>query len=501
MSLTFPPPKPTLPPNKAVLDRRNKYGYKVSTKLAENRKQRRAIEEYLYLTDKIVLPENRYLHREQRQDVYRCKEYGDRLAAKYENLATLYYALKEGMGIYAEFFNPETKQTKWQFEGYIFSKHRLDAVWNWRKSLKIRHRYATYLTTATDEQSRLLCQHYQPIHLTLTVPHTNGLFKGKRFYGDEVIQLFNLMRKHRIWKKYIYAGEYGLETTRSKDHGLHIHLHSLILQYPEYTVNEVRTAIAELWSRIVEQPALSHYETLFTYERDKNGKVIYERDKRGNVVYEHDREGKIIYERDKTGKVSAKKKKQKRYINPGVSDLKEYMDAVMECIKYHFKPGCLQKQDGQYDMELIMEILDNTKSKRLYSRFGAFYNVPELNFNRLQPTNDDTAVVIAEDAAEITTETVAEIDAETLSTESLAAKPITGIIDPFTLQPAIEGQYRRVLGYPSMFRYKSQDTDNPHEPYIIPALKKHFRYCPDGMSLNKILSIQAKGELSTGDYI
>jgi len=45
---------------------------------------------------------------------------------------------------------------------------------------------------------------------------------------------------------------------------------------------------------------------------------------------------------------------------------------------------------------LIEEILRNTKGKRLYSRFGAFYKVKELCFNKLEKDDEPMAEVIDE---------------------------------------------------------------------------------------------------------
>jgi hypothetical protein len=51
----------------------------------------------------------------------------------------------------------------------------------------------------------------------------------------------------------------------------------------------------------------------------------------------------------------------------------------MECLKYHFEPFALKKPDGEYDFELIREILPKIYRKPLYQKFGAFYGVKSLN--------------------------------------------------------------------------------------------------------------------------
>ena len=64
-----------------------------------------------------------------------------------------------------------------------------------------------------------------------------------------------------------------------------------------------------------------------------------------------------------------------------------YLQAILETIKYHFKFEAVKTDKNNYNVFLMNEILKNTKKKRLYSRFGNFYKVEELNFNKIsKPT-------------------------------------------------------------------------------------------------------------------
>jgi hypothetical protein len=110
--------------------------------------------------------------------------------------------------------------------------------------------------------------------MVLTVPHQGGLFRSKRFYVKELIEAFRDMRKNPLFSQYVYAGEYG-RSKKIKKHGLHIHIHSFLLQYPEYTVDQTREVIETLWRNQVDNYtdySGIHYETLYTIEKNDTGK-------------------------------------------------------------------------------------------------------------------------------------------------------------------------------------------------------------------------------------
>lgn len=294
--------------------------------------------------------------------------YGEQLEEMVGELITLYYSLKPIM-MMAQLDQCDNRINPINF---LYSRHRMDFVWNARKSQLIRNKYYNFFKEAKDEHGRLLLTHYNPIHLVLTVPHKNGYYKGKSFYARELIADFNKLRKTATFKKYIYGGEYGVEVKKG-DNGLHIHIHSFLLQHPEYSRNEASNALVREWRVITGNDSGYsgiHYETLYTWKKDSNGKPTMMLDKES---------GKPVPIKD--------------YLRPG-DTLERLIEGVMECIKYHYKPGALERIDGNYDIELIQEVLNNTKNLRMYSRFGAFYKIKELSFNNLdrkdEPENEET---------------------------------------------------------------------------------------------------------------
>ncbi|KAB7728436.1 hypothetical protein F5984_18875 [Rudanella paleaurantiibacter] len=437
------------PTVKDSLSQSYKFGYTVRNKQVANEKLINQIDSFL-LEYGVELPDSKFVHDQTRQQVYNYDAYGDSLDSRFEQLVKLRYALGEGKGYYA-MFEKEGK-SKLVPLAFWYSKHRLDHVWNWRKSALVRSKYYNYLATATDATGKLLMHHYRPIHLVLTVPHKNGLWKGKRFYGREIMAMFNLLRKEPAWKKYVYAGEYGLEVKRSNDHGLHIHLHSFLLQRPQYSVKEVQTVLETLWRKYTGNDSNYsglHYETLYTYKSNQDGTVT------------------------------------KEYIRPGKSDINHYLSGVLECIKYHFKPDCIQTTDGQYDLELIDEILVNTKRLRMYSRFGAFYKCAELNFDNsaLEPVVLPTEDELTDDQPENITSSTAGVEER--------------LINPFTEEPATLADYEVMIGKPSYLRYYGTDQRRPHEPYLIQKTSPFFRVSAARMQLKTIISLDLRGQLPT----
>jgi hypothetical protein len=144
----------------------------------------------------------------------------------------------------------------------------------------------------------------------------------------------------------------------------------------------------------------------------------------------------------------------------------------MECIKYHFKPGCLEKEDSEYDIELIRLILNNTKGLRMYSRFGAFYNEEALNFNNLKKEPDDFEPEDVEEVIKASAEGVEE-----------------RLINPFTLEPATKADYCIVICKPDCLKYYAADSVIPHEPYAYND--SHLQRMPQGLDLKLILKLYA----------
>ncbi len=417
--------------NQDFIDSANRFGIKALNKLKLNNKFCESIKTYLS-DNGVELPKFKSIYKKNISEIYQFDEYGEEMKDKFEPLALTYYSLGNSKMIGGVFVDKEARYNTNYKKcivpiSFWYSRNKLDYLWNWRKSRIIRKKYKEYLTNATDEHNNKLIEYYRPIHLVLTVPHKNGNFRGKRFFAKELISCFTALRKTPTWSKYIYAGEYGLEVKRANNqtNGLHIHLHSFLLQNPDYPVNEARAAIDAAWRKITSNDSGYsgiHYETLFNYARDEKRQFIYEKKK--------------IW----TGKGYVEKLEiKKNYIVPGKSTIDEYLAGVMECIKYHFKPDAIERIDGEYDFYLITEVLNNTKNLRMYSRFGKFYREKDLNFNNLDNNRgiDENAETDIEDTENV----MANVD-------GMEEK----IINPFTLKKAEKGEYRIVIADPNILK-------------------------------------------------
>ncbi|MDJ1468188.1 hypothetical protein [Xanthocytophaga flava] len=332
-----------------IVQKNNRFAYLMKNKQEENNRLIEDIDAWLEKYGIVNLPFKKSEFNQQKAKILMYDEYGESLANHVEQIINLRYALGYTTMCYAvkKLSNIAIPVCA------IYSRHRLDQVWNFRKAQIIRSKYYQYLMEGKDDAGELIRTKYHPCHLVLTVPHSEGLYKGKRFYARELMSEFNKLRKLPFWKEQVYAGEYGVEVKKNNKHGLHIHVHSLVLLRPGCSVNKVRSLIEQHWRQNTSNKSDYsgiHFETLYTVNRE-------------------------------TGKKKALNKR---------SSIKEYLAGVLECIKYHFEPKCLEKYQVddygkiyEYDIDLIQEILDNTKGMRLYSRFGAFYKCKELNFNNL----------------------------------------------------------------------------------------------------------------------
>lgn len=430
------------------LSKSYRFGYTVRNKAYENRELSKQID--AFLSDyEIELPDNREDFERYRSRIFHYDQFGDALDSRFADLVKLRYAVSRCRGYYAHF--AEGSKERLVPMAFWYSRHKLCHVWNWRKSQLIRSRYMNYLKEARDASGMLLIEHYRPAHLVLTVPHEKGLWKGKRFYAREIIAAFTQMRKREFWKEMIYAGEYGVEIKRGRSgNGLHIHIHSFILQNPAFQLNQVRDAIEANWRDVTgNKTGYSgiHYETLYSWEKLPDGSM------------------------------------QKRYIRPGESDLSEYLAGVMECIKYHFKPDALEAENGDFDILLIDEILSNTKNVRLYSRFGKFYRESALNFNRLE--TDPEAIDTNE----------GEPEAEPLgNTEGVEER----IDNPFTGLPAARQDFGILVGSPLGVMYKKRPGAHGKRSEVIemnPSRYEPFAIVPKGLSLKAVIRLDLTGKL------
>lgn len=324
------------------------------------------------------------------------------LSAEYDDLARLYYTIHEyGLSVGKLFTNGEVYETFMQ--AHFYTRHRMDPVWNWRKSSIIRSRYARWL-----RQSRLWEQGMHPVHLTLTLPHAGGYYQGQRYYNKLLKEHFNAIRHNPIWKRMVYGGEYGIEIKRAAtaENGLHIHLHCLLFLNPGVRVNDFRQWISDSWYRVTGAHQV-WCETLYFFKRDAQGRYITTRKGVGLQTTEQP-DG--TYTTDYQSEVDVR---QKFYVDQEARNIMAntaipleqrvdsvvqcYLHGILECIKYHFKMDDLRLTDGNWDLLLMNDLMQHTRNSRLYDRIGNFRRISELNFNQVsqaesdqtQPTDDE----------------------------------------------------------------------------------------------------------------
>lgn len=393
---------------------------------------------------------------------------------EYAELAKMAYTLRKyNKAMYAIFKDKETGTYAQQYLCSWYSQHRMDEVWNWRKAQIIRRIWREFMFETSIHED------YKPMHLVLTVPHTILGWRGKKFYGAELIEKFNFMRKRPEWKKYIYGGEYGLEVTRKGSNGLHIHLHCLVFQHKKYSVNEVKDWIKKQWYNLTEGEFI-HYESLYVHKKDpKTGHYI--RNKTGNKVK--------FYLDDSSDWYRSLK---------GEDKLKEYVNGVMECIKYHFKNDNFKDDEGNWDIELIKDILNHSKNLRFYSKFGAFYRDERLNFKQIEKEPESGEAYVDEDIW-------GEIERDDGEDENLKGSSKTAeryLVNPFTGKPALPREYIRVLASPEQIKHSNKDSN--YMPIVSKYDHNHFFTIRGDLDIKEIMKNIGRGAfhevLTAPDY-
>jgi hypothetical protein len=411
------------------------------------------------------------------------KETGEICFDEYAELARAYYTLRDSSpAVYAIFKHRTNDHYLKQMVAMSCSRHRLDPVWNFQKSKLIRGIWFRFL-----EKTRLHEQ-FQPMHLMLTVPHTDGQWKGKKFYAREFIEKFNLMRKYSGWKRCMFGGEYGIEVTRKGSNGLHIHLHSLVFQHKQFRRDLVNRYIRMIWRRLT-GAQVTWYETLYVHRKDESGKFIMEASADGIPVI--DRSGQYTDDiRDYSMETAGiRGKKMKFYLDESEpwftalspeERMKHYLNGVMECIKYHFKIDCFRKGRDEWDVDLMKDVLRYSKGLRMYSKFGAFYREKELNYSRLEkpdlaPAELNTAI----------DENIAEAE------KSANLHPLTDgiegrVINPYTRKPCERGDYVVVLSLPESVKHYGRQRD--YQPIISNLHHEGYFKIRPFIPLRRILS-------------
>lgn len=362
----------------------NRFSYKISMKAKESLNMRIQIMAFFRNQFGIELPGKYQDFKDNAVEIMEGAE-------DHFELAAAAYKIFSPIGIYSAFNHGNEEKS--QVIGYHYSRHRLDPVWNYRKSQLIRKTWREYLADTGVHRE------YIPCHLVLTVPHKGGEWNGKRFYARELIEKFNTLRRRSAFKKNILGGEFGVEVKKGKkikgskgSNGLHIHIHSLCFMRKDANVHDVRKGLLKAWKRVLglgkDAYCMLHYETLYYYNKDENGDWEKESVNKPVVVEKKDDSGDYYYDLED----SSKEIRKKTYIDEN-SDDEAYLRGIMECMKYHFKADDLYVRNSKgkviknsagypiYDIVLIDEILSNSKGLRFYNKFGFCYKEERLNYN------------------------------------------------------------------------------------------------------------------------
>ena len=309
--------------------------------------------------------------------------------------------------------------------------HKLCNICNWNRQKKIRRKYflwfgsnetinrvrfngkTKHITNAQlnsyEKNGWVLVDNsikYDLMHLTLTVPHTENGWRGKKVYFSEIMQSFNQMRKHKDWNSQVYGGEFGVETTKNKS-GYHTHIHALLfVAKGKENRNRLHLTVLKLWNRLTVD---------VNANRTEFNDVQREAIKKGNKLVSSE----LFDELNPKGAtliscemVYYKKGKEKIYYSEWGSEA--MILGVLETISYHFKPKIFNMGDHSHDIATIVDMLPKVYKKVLYRKFGCLHGEKSLN------VNDDSLLEDFEDVSEmIDTET-----GEVLQTQFFIANPI-----------------------------------------------------------------------------
>lgn len=268
-------------------------------------------------------------------------------------------------------------------------KHKCCHICNAERKRRLRRLYINYFKKHPE-----LVTDYDFMHLTLTVPHSeeNG-WRGQKVYNKELLAAFNLMRKGSFWKRQVYAGHYAVEFTRGEN-GLHIHLHSLVLVKKSIgNRNTLHGDILRAWNAVTAHPTATRKEFDSKTVNALYGALGVGKSRSEKQVQE------IIDSLDPTGSTmvglesvyTIGRDGKKSYCQSG--NVESLMPGIVETLKYHFEPLAFKSEDGDFDAELIVDMLPILKGQRLYGKYGEFYRDPDLRLDAIE--EDDTQEVLA----------------------------------------------------------------------------------------------------------
>lgn len=347
----------------------------------------------------VDLPKYKADYKQLLEQVFMFEEYGDQLLVEFGDLANMVYTLEQHRYSVGEaYLSPVNLTIQTRTLAHTYSKHRLDVIYQHQKAAKIRKIYKQFIETEIQPNGLLYGK--TPVHIVLTVPHPNGKFKGKDYYGDELIDLFNKTRKLDFWKDAVNGGFYCLEVSGSNKNGLHIHLHVAAWLNEGVSINDFRRDLVNVWRKKTglkpDQHPMVGVETIYYYQKDNEGnyittlKPIPAKARKGRYATMDEMVSYYGHADGSTpnGIPAVRKKHYVKVNQPKAKDnspVDDYMQGVMECIKYTFKPSAIFDLKD-FNFLLAAQVAKGSRGKRHYSRFGSFLKRPELSFNNLEPS-------------------------------------------------------------------------------------------------------------------
>ena len=297
------------------------------------------------------------------------------------------------------------------------------------------------------------------MHLTLTVPHTNGTWRGKRFYAKELIQIFNSLRERKWWKQLVFGGEQTVEI-KYNNGSPHIHIHALLMvdKATKQSRNSLYVEILKRWNKLTVDTTLpasnkleaERYNTVLKsvsslWLNKENQIPFLTMDESLDVMNSLDARGSTMiglkslyyeitaqqYSYLKFGKFM---QDGKFYRYCSGNDEKSLTKGIVECLKYHFEPCVVEDANGDLDIPLLCEVLPNIYRQRLYAKFGGLNGVKQLNVVE-EPLND------ADEASEMASD---------------AGATATNAFDARTGQPLLTDDYRYIIVDAGAIKYSPQ---------------------------------------------
>lgn len=261
-------------------------------------------------------------------------------------------------------------------------KHKLCCICNAERKSKLRAIYMNYF-----KDNPTLLDNYNFMHLTLTVPHTEEGWKGKKVFNKELLEAFKYVRnKIPFWKIHVFAGQYSIEFTKGEN-GLHIHLHALVLTKKSVRRNYLYPLILKAWNSCTIDENFNGSWSQARKEGIEKSLAFLPDSQKAAVIHELNPKGSTL--------VGLESVYHFEFINGAYqkiygTDEENILRGIAETLKYHFEPIALE------DIALVVDLLPVIAKQRLYGRFGEFYNNKKLGlaFKDLDKDEDEESTVI-----------------------------------------------------------------------------------------------------------